>query len=396
MVYGVTFFLIAIALSVPRMMRSDFKRHHIFKNIQQYGRYLARDIGVPPDLRKAKEMARGLRLAIRIEGPGVDFKTRNFRRASRGDLKRNGVKINQGSFTYVFRLARPRSTLMDVLLPIGLVIVILIFSYQMTLRIFRPLRDIELAAREMTKGKFDIVIENKGKGELYGLSLAMENMAKQLGDRFENLRQLLHGISHELRTPLTRMKLALEFIDNSKVTKSIADDIHQIDEITGQLLETERLRNNPGSLLREKILINEIIEDTFEILLPENNSYELKMEKVEAIVDPSRFKLLVRNLINNSKKYAEGQKIHLSLKSVNSREFKIVYRDDGPGFPQKVIDRFGQPFLRNEESHDKDSGGFGLGLSLCSSIVSAHGGSMIISNHPEGGALSEIVMPVDT
>ena len=75
------------------------------------------------------------------------------------------------------------------------------------------------------------------------------------------------------------------------------------------------------------------------------------------------------------------------------QQIEVVIRDQGSGIPPADLERVFMPFYRCEGSRNRDSGGSGLGLSIVRSVVSRHGGSVTLANHPEGGLQVTVRLP---
>ncbi|HEX2082348.1 MAG TPA: ATP-binding protein, partial [Xanthomonadaceae bacterium] len=67
--------------------------------------------------------------------------------------------------------------------------------------------------------------------------------------------------------------------------------------------------------------------------------------------------------------------------------------DAGPGIPEARLQDVFRPFVRLEESRNRDSGGAGLGLAIARSVVLAHGGTIVLSNRPAGGLRALVRLP---
>ena len=72
----------------------------------------------------------------------------------------------------------------------------------------------------------------------------------------------------------------------------------------------------------------------------------------------------------------------------------ITIRDDGPGIPVELIDRVFEPFFRVDPARQKAIPGAGLGLAIAREILGRFGGSLTIRNHPDGGLVQDITLPL--
>ena len=108
----------------------------------------------------------------------------------------------------------------------------------------------------------------------------------------------------------------------------------------------------------------------------------------------SRLEQALQNLAANALRHApDGGAIHLSARRGDKGEVHIVVRDTGPGIAPEHLPLIFDRFYKVDASR-KASGGSGLGLSIVKAIVERHGGSISAANHPEGGAMFEIVLPL--
>jgi signal transduction histidine kinase len=105
---------------------------------------------------------------------------------------------------------------------------------------------------------------------------------------------------------------------------------------------------------------------------------------------PISLKRAIRNLIENAVSY--GGRVGVTLRQ-DDMEFRIVIQDDGPGIPEQDFERVFQPFVRLEESRNKQTGGIGLGMAIARSIVRKHGGDISLANTPGGGLTVTIHLP---
>jgi signal transduction histidine kinase len=72
----------------------------------------------------------------------------------------------------------------------------------------------------------------------------------------------------------------------------------------------------------------------------------------------------------------------------------LTIRDEGPGIPQAQLDAVFGSYVRLEQSRNRQTGGLGLGLTIARNIARGIGGEVSLSNHPGGGLLTELRLPL--
>ena len=99
----------------------------------------------------------------------------------------------------------------------------------------------------------------------------------------------------------------------------------------------------------------------------------------------------LRNLISNALRYGGGAQVSLGREGGMAT---IRIDDCGPGIPADQIAAMMEPFARGEGSRNRETGGAGLGLTLARAIAEQHGGTLTLTNRPEGGLRAEISLPL--
>ena len=212
-------------------------------------------------------------------------------------------------------------------------------------------------------------------------------------------RQLTNNINHELKTPVASIQVCLETL-LSGITLSeekrqeLLERCYTHNERLRRLLNDVSLitRMEDGSALinREKVVINEIIDEVAEELkiIPENESMKLHSNFDDEVVidgNPSLIGSIFRNLTENAIAYSEGKNIYLSLLENNGKSCRIRFEDDGKGVDSKQLPHLFERFYRIDKGRSRQKGGTGLGLSIVKHAVQFHGGTITVTNRPEGG-----------
>ncbi|AIQ60143.1 sensor histidine kinase [Paenibacillus borealis] len=216
----------------------------------------------------------------------------------------------------------------------------------------------------------------------------------------EQLRaNLLRAISHDLRTPLTSISgNAGILIGNDKVLSEeqkkglytdIFDDSMWLINLVENLLSITRIDNGSLNLNLQAELMEEVIAEA--LLHINRNSKEhfintvLDDELMMAKMDSRLIIQVLINIVDNAIKYT-GIGSHITISARCEEQWVIVeIADDGPGVPDESKTKLFEMFYTANNVRGDGRRGLGLGLSLCKSIVNAHGGTIEVKdNFPQG------------
>lgn len=115
---------------------------------------------------------------------------------------------------------------------------------------------------------------------------------------------------------------------------------------------------------------------------------------INVMAKPLALKRAIGNLFDNALYY--GQTVEIAIRPSHGAGGDLVeieIRDHGPGVPEDTLGALFQPYVRLEHGRTQNSGGMGLGLGISRNIVQAHGGELLLRNHPEGGLIATIILP---
>ena len=242
--------------------------------------------------------------------------------------------------------------------------------------------------------------------------LRAEKQAAEMETQREQLRaNLLRAISHDLRTPLTGISgnagvlmeksFSLDESKKQEMYSSIYDDAMWLINLTENLLSITRIENGTMPLRRGAELIDDIFHEALSHIDRRAAEHEIHVELADdmlmANMDARLIVQVVINIVNNAIKYTpEGSDICLSAKKENSL-VRIEIADNGPGISDEAKRRlFDMFYTADTGSAGADSRrGLGLGLSLCKSIVKAHGGSITVHDNQPHGAVFSFTLPLE-
>jgi signal transduction histidine kinase len=370
------------------------------------GDYGTRIAAGSPDLRQARELATRLHVQIRYEGRDgawtTDESLPTIAAVQHGAGKGFGMSPLWGHGRYLVdapggghyllawefgqRLHAAHDRLL--LLLLALMIAVFLAAHVVLTRALRPLRALQEGVARLSAGDLDVVLENRTRDEFGTLTDAFNRMAGRVKEMVRARDQLLLDVSHELRSPLTRLKVALALLPDSAKKAQAEKDAAEMDAMTTELLELERLRD--GRALRATR------EDLVPLLHEAARAYEDAPPGVRVSASPPQILLdldadgvrtVLRNLLGNAVKYSLPDSRPVELTATLEGDSLVVrVVDDGPGIPEEDLESLFEPFFRVDRSRSRKTGGYGLGLSICKRIVLAHGGQLEAANNPGRGA----------
>ena len=219
-------------------------------------------------------------------------------------------------------------------------------------------------------------------------------------------RQLTQNIAHELKTPVASIQGYLEtVIDNPHINEETKDQfLHrcyaQSERLTSLLRDISTLnRLDDGSDMIDfeavdiTLMVADIMKET--ALQRQENKMTVDNLLPEHIVVKGNRSLLYsvfRNLTDNAVAYAgEGTAITLEGKEQGNK-WHFIFRDNGQGVPQEHLARLFERFYRVDKGRSRKMGGTGLGLAIVKNAVLLHGGTIRVTNLPEGGLKFEFTI----
>lgn len=213
---------------------------------------------------------------------------------------------------------------------------------------------------------------------------------------------LLRAVSHDLRTPLTSIygstSVILENYDSLskerqvKLLKEIHEDSQWLIRMVENLLSVTRIDDGVAHVAKEPTVLDELIDAVivkFNKHYPEQEvKVEIPDEFISIPMDPMLIEQVLINILENALIHAEGM-TELQL-VVREEENKAIFEvlDNGCGIPEEKLAKIFSGYIERENTPtDGTRNNMGIGLSVCSTIIKAHGGEIYAKNRPEGGAV---------
>ncbi len=274
------------------------------------------------------------------------------------------------------------------------------FGRYVTRRALRPLTSVAAAAREITAGDLSARLDPAAEPDLERLTTSFNQMVDQLAQRLDRDRRFAADVSHELRSPLQTLAAATSVLSRRRAQLDertatavdlLAEEVARFQSLVTDLLELARGDQPPhrtsvdvADLARQVCRARGVPPD---IVCADDTDVVWQ-------VDRRRFEQVLGNLLDNADRHGGGP-LAVRLGHADGLHYLEV-DDDGPGvLPQDRTAIFNR-FVRGRHAAARgDSGGAGLGLALVAQHVTAHGGRILVTDRPGGGARFRVELPQD-
>jgi len=211
---------------------------------------------------------------------------------------------------------------------------------------------------------------------------------------------LLRAVSHDLRTPLTSIygacSVIIENFDNLSrekqllLLKDIQADSQWLNRMVENLLSVTHVDAGKVQLSKHSVVLEELIDALlvkFDKHYPNQTvQVEIPEEFVSIPMDPVLIEQVLMNLLENAVFHAHGMR-NLWLRVERKNRHAVFFiEDDGCGISADRMASLFTGLLDSEAPVDSNRSNMGIGLSVCKTIIKAHGGELKAGNRPEGGA----------
>ncbi|MEM7292362.1 MAG: HAMP domain-containing sensor histidine kinase [Pseudomonadota bacterium] len=390
--------VVLVSMASRHAYRDNFE--NTFKpHLRLYVEYIRTDLGDPPQLERARALTQKIPVQIYYRDANSQWSTDGRQAPRLGDIdfwdhhkrRKRLVKFGELDDQEVAVLETPEHTLFFVaphddddfsavkLLPPLIVVLVFIALYYLTQRLFAPLHKVRRAVNAFGKGDMQSRVNIRRRDELGDVANSFNEMADRIEQMLESKRQLLLAISHELRSPLTRARVATAMLADDDQRGEIESELSEMEALIAELLETERLNADHQALRREEIdlvdLVNRVLEDS------DGHVDMSAPDALEISVDPARLRLVIKNLLDNARKYTpKGNAAPEIAITSDETAARIQVKDHGEGISGEHLAHISEPFYRVDPARQRATGGYGLGLYLCRVIIEAHGGQLHVES----------------
>lgn len=281
-------------------------------------------------------------------------------------------------------------------------ITVLIISHKLV----KPLVALSRSAKHLAAGDYNVRIQSQTRDEVGELCHNFNELAQTLEANERSRRQWVADISHEMRTPLAVIKAQIEAMQDGIRDASpsnlslLKDKTDSLNSLINDLYELSLSDLGALTYSKEVFSFNQLFEHTQDEVELRTKNINIQLEIKNALSDQqkiygdsSRLAQLINNLIENSIRYtdAPGKLYIWSAEKHNHLEIHI--EDSAPGVPADELSKIFDRLYRLDSSRNRETGGAGLGLSICKNIVEAHNGSIFAKASELGGIHTTISLP---
>lgn len=230
--------------------------------------------------------------------------------------------------------------------------------------------------------------------QLTELATHLDEMSERISGLIQSQKELIAALSHEMRTPLARIRFALAVLanetDKSKLREQLDEldnDVQEIDRLIATMLSYARLDHPDLRMHWQTVPIDGWLTEVREkVHNPTHSLMVIKSDDLhEANMDPRLMSLALSNLLSNASRHAESEV--QCIVAADDSAIRIEVHDDGAGIPEAERQSVFKAFTRLDDSRNRDTGGYGLGLAIVSRIAALHGGTVEVDESVKlGGA----------
>jgi signal transduction histidine kinase len=218
-------------------------------------------------------------------------------------------------------------------------------------------------------------------------------------------RELIMNVSHELRTPIASIQAHVDSLllpvaerpdaaESERRLRVTAAETRRLSDLIEDLLMLARADSHELKVSNRPIELAPIVEQVGLALAPlarAERSVTVSVEDIPAALwavgDPDRLAQVLTNLVRNAINYTpEGGVVSVRVNDGSFEHVQIAVSDTGPGISAKDLEHIFERFYRADSSRARDTGGFGLGLSIARELLEAMGGSLSATSQPGLGS----------
>lgn len=291
------------------------------------------------------------------------------------------------------------------LLALG-IITVLTFGLAWVLagRMLRPLQAITATARRLSSSNLHERIALKGpRDELKELADTFDEMLGRLDAAFQAQKDFVANASHELRTPLTIIRTEIDVAlsnpnpdpqELQEMGAAITEAVERSERLIDSLLVLARADSPPSMV---DLDLAQVAQKEVERAAAEADARGLKLDldlsPAPVRGEPYLIERMIANLVENAIRHNVDNGWFAVRTYTAADQAVLEVANSGPAIAREDVERLFDRFYRPDRSRSRKTGGFGLGLSIVKSVVTAHGGSVELEPLEGGGLRAIVALP---
>jgi len=275
--------------------------------------------------------------------------------------------------------------------------------------IARPIRQLDLAIRQMGTADFTHAIEVNGPHDLRYLGQRLEWLRSRLHELETQQTRFLRHVSHELKTPLTAVREGAELLrdrvggelspEQREIVRIVRENTLHLQKLIEDLLTYHQTRNIEPQTLGPVPLaevIRRVIREHKLAALARMITFEAKLKPAILIGDGEKVRVIVDNLLSNAIKYSPRSGLIGVRLAVDDGAAVLDVLDEGPGIDPADRPHIFESFYQGSPAPDGRIKGSGLGLAIAREYALAHGGRIELLDRADGkrGAHFRLWLPL--
>jgi two-component system sensor histidine kinase GlrK len=275
--------------------------------------------------------------------------------------------------------------------------------------IARPIRQLDLAIRQMGTADFTHAIEVNGPQDMRYLGQRLEWLRSRLHELEEQQNRFLRHVSHELKTPLTAVREGAELLRDrvagdlspgqKEIVRIVRENTLQLQKLIEDLLtyhQTRAIESQAQESVALPDVVRQVIKEHKLAAFARMVTIDAQLPPAQVVGNPDRIRTIVDNLLSNAIKYSPRSGV-IALNLAQEEGFAVLdVIDQGHGVDPGERERIFESFYQGRPPTEGRVKGSGLGLAIAREYALAHGGRIEVRDRPDRrrGAQFRLSLPL--
>lgn len=282
--------------------------------------------------------------------------------------------------------------------------------------VLKPLRAMSAAARKVGKHDLEFSLPSSRVRELNEALAAFTAMGDELRaalarqEELEQERQFyINAIAHDLNSPIFALRGYLEGLEAGiaatperarRYLQVCQAKVSELEHLTADLTAYAQIERLEQTMCYDTFDLGALARDVVDGARPQAEAKQLALTLEErpparpCVGDQRLLQRAITNVLENAVRYTPAGGAIRVVWNADGDQWRFTVSDSGPGIAPEDLPHLFAPFYRGDASRNRATGGAGLGLAIARRILRAHGGDLVVTNGPEGGAAFTGTAPV--